>query len=340
MAQLLASGGPTPSAPASGRPAAQSSAGLLDLPVPILQLILASSGRGGAEAACACSALRDAFQTALACPDLVALFLLKRFGPATALFHVYNTAQLRQRLLGEVRGGPGQDAATDCLIRKLLRLGASPRVQERFMLAAAAGAGDTQVVRTLLRAGVNAGASGGRALVAASAAGHVAAMEVLLRAGVSARAENGMPLRAACREGRVAAAQLLLRYRADPRAAASDALAEAARGGHLALVLELLAAGADPRVGGSRALAEAEAAGHGCVVLALQAAGAQSEAKSGPALRKATKGSPDRRPFGGSCPAGHAVTDSKRYDSREHGIVTSWRPDVVTSGSGAAAVRL
>ncbi|EFJ45197.1 hypothetical protein VOLCADRAFT_106146 [Volvox carteri f. nagariensis] len=163
-------------------------------------------------------------------------------------------------------------------------------VAERFLLTAAAGAGDTLVVRTLLRAGVNAGSCGGRALVAASAAGHVAVMEVLLRAGVSARAENGMPLRAACHEGRVAAARLLLHHGADPRAAASGALAEAARGGHLELVLELLAAGADPRVDGSRALVEASAAGHGCVVLALLVAGAQPHARNGLALRQAEAG--------------------------------------------------
>ncbi|GIL85784.1 hypothetical protein Vretimale_19526 [Volvox reticuliferus] len=267
-----------------------STPGLLDLPAPILQLILVSSGLGGVEATCACAGLRKAFKLALAYPELAAIYLIKRYGPNTALFHVYNKPQLRYYLRCDAHNGVDQDCATNKLIRELLRLGASPRVQERFLLTAAAGAGDTLVVRTLLRAGLNAGSCGGRALVAASAAGHVAAMEVLLRAGVSARAENGMPLRAACREGRVEAARLLLCHGADPRSAASGALMEAARGGHLGLVLELLAAGADPRVDGSRALVEAAAAGHGCVVLALLVAGAQPHARNGLALQQAEAG--------------------------------------------------
>ncbi|GLI71684.1 hypothetical protein VaNZ11_016968 [Volvox africanus] len=266
-----------------GRYATVSTPGLLDLPEPILQLIVASSGGSGV--ACSCAALRKAFQCAFACPELAAIFLIKRYGPNTALFHVYNTSQPRYSLLSGVHDGTDQDNVTNKLVRELLRMGASPRVQERFLLTAAAAAGDTLVVRTLLRAGVNASSCGGRSLVAASAAGHVAVMELLLRAGVSARAENGMPLRAACREGRVAAARLLLHHGADPRAAASSALVEAARGGHLTLVLELLASGADPRVDGSRALVEAAAAGHGCVVLALLVAGAQPPARNGLTLR-------------------------------------------------------
>ncbi|GIL85874.1 hypothetical protein Vretimale_8946 [Volvox reticuliferus] len=273
-----------------GRYATVPTPGLLDLPAPILQLILASSGSGGLEAARSCAALRKAFQSALACPELAAIFLIKRYGPNTALFHVYNASQLRDYLLCGVHDGTDQDCVTNKLVRELLRMGASPRVQERFLLTAAAAAGDTSVVRTLLRAGVNAGSCGGRALVAASAAGHVAVMEVLLRAGVSARAENGMPLRAACREGRVAAARLLLCHGADPRAVASNALLEAARGGHLTLVLELLAAGADPRVDGSRALVEAAAAGHSCVALALLMAGGQPHARNRLALRQAARG--------------------------------------------------
>ncbi|EFJ40614.1 hypothetical protein VOLCADRAFT_99594 [Volvox carteri f. nagariensis] len=204
-----------------------------------------------------------------------------------SLFRLYGSPGLREYL---VHHSEVSAAAVDAIVTELLKLGAALKPQERFLLTAAAGAGDTLVVRTLLRAGVNAGSCGGRALVAASAAGHVAVMEVLLRAGVSARAENGMPLRAACHEGRVAAARLLLRHGADPRAAASGALAEAARGGHLELVLELLAAGADPRVDGSRALVEASAAGHGCVVLALLVAGAQPHARNGLALRHAEAG--------------------------------------------------
>ncbi|GIL67572.1 hypothetical protein Vafri_20935 [Volvox africanus] len=270
-----------------GRCTTASTPGLLDLPAPILQLVLMSSGSGGLEAACSCAGLRKAFMSALACPELAAVYLIKRYGPNTALFHVYNKPQLRRHLLCDAHSGTDQDCATNKLVRELLRLGASPRVQERFLLTAAAGAGDTLVVRTLLRAGLNAGSCGGRALVAASTAGHMAVMEVLLRAGVSARAENGLPLRAACREGRVAAARLLLRHGADPRAAASSALVEAARGGHLTLVLELLAAGADPRVDGSRALVEAAASGHGCVVLALLVAGAQPHARNGLALQQA-----------------------------------------------------
>ncbi|GIL55956.1 hypothetical protein Vafri_11419 [Volvox africanus] len=270
-----------------GRYATVSTPGLLDLPEPILQLIIASSGSGGSGAACSCAALRKIFHSALACPELAAIFLIKRYGPNTALFHVYNASQPRYYLLSGVHDVTGQDYVTNKLVRELLRMGASPRVQERFLLTAAAAAGDTLVVRTLLRAGVSASSCGGRALVAASTAGHMAVMEVLLRAGVSARAENGLPLRAACREGRVAAARLLLRHGADPRAAASSALVEAARGGHLTLVLELLAAGADPRVDGSRALIEAAASGHGCVVLALLVAGAQPHARNGLALRHA-----------------------------------------------------
>ncbi|KXZ41619.1 hypothetical protein GPECTOR_358g126 [Gonium pectorale] len=209
---------------------------------------------------------------------------------------VYGCPQVRKRLLQNLPSSDDAAAAIDLLVRSLLQLGAALKPQARFLLSAAAAAGDTRVLRTLLRSGVDAGGCGGRALVAAAAAGQLGSCQLLLAAGVSARAENGMPLRAACREGQVAAARLLLAAGADPRAAAGAALAEAARGGHLVLVLELLGAGADPRVDGSRALVEAAAAGHGCCVLALLVAGAQPGARGGEAARRAAEGRHDTVP--------------------------------------------
>ncbi|PNH07658.1 Ankyrin repeat domain-containing protein [Tetrabaena socialis] len=275
---------------------------LLDLPSPLLHLILAASGSGAAAAAC--SALRAASASALSCPQLAASFLLSRFGPTTALFHVYGNPLLRRHLLRGCRTSPplpctaaaggaeaggamalaGQDAATDTLVRELLRRGASHRIQARFLLAAAAAQGDTRVVRTLLRAGVDACSCGGRALVAAASAGQLGPLQVLLRAGVSPRAENGGALRSACTAGNLEAVRMLLAHGADPRVGGGGALAEAARGGHLQVVLALLAAGADPRAEGSRALAEAAAGGHAAVALGLLVAGAQAGARGGAAL--------------------------------------------------------
>ncbi|GFR46959.1 hypothetical protein Agub_g8609 [Astrephomene gubernaculifera] len=268
---------------ANAGPTAAPDPGFLDLPEPILQQILVLSGSGGPAAACACSYLQTTFDAALTSPELAARFLIVRYGPSTALFHVYGPNGVARFLLRGASGGLSHDDATNKLIRELLRLGASPHAQARFLLAAAAGAGDTRTLRTILSAGgLSPGASGGggRALVAAAAGGHLPVMQLLLRAGVSARAESGMPLRAACREGHLAAVRLLLSHGADPRVAAGAALAEAARGGHLEVVSELLATGTvDCRTpAAAAALSAAAAAGRDDVVVALLAAGVRPPA--------------------------------------------------------------
>ncbi|KAG2447880.1 hypothetical protein HYH02_007336 [Chlamydomonas schloesseri] len=269
---------------------------LTDLPVPVLQHIVAMSGTSAV--ACASHMLQAVFTSVVGCPGLCARFLLARHGAATALYHAYNAPELRMLLQplssSQASSAPAEShAAHDAflsLIKELLKLGAHLKPQARFLLTAAASYGDTRVLEILLRNGADAASCGGRALVAAASAGFTEAMDLLLAAGVSARAENGAALRAACKHGQLAAARVLLRRGADPRAAAGAALVEAAGMGHLAVVLELLAAGADARADGSRALQEAAAGGYAPVVLALLVAGAQPGARNGLALRRAAAG--------------------------------------------------
>lgn len=103
------------------------SASLPDLPTPLLQLVLISAGSSAPAAAC--RELRRAFTSAMACPDLAAQFLMARHGPETALFHVYGSPTVRRMLLAQLQSAAARDAATDKLVRHLLRLGATPGVQ-------------------------------------------------------------------------------------------------------------------------------------------------------------------------------------------------------------------
>lgn len=84
------------------------STSLRDLPMPLLQRVLVQSGTGAAPAALSCRELSDALANALSQPALVALFLLSRYGPSTALFHVYDEG-IQKSLL---RGKCSHEAAT------------------------------------------------------------------------------------------------------------------------------------------------------------------------------------------------------------------------------------
>ncbi len=87
------------------------STSLRDLPMPLLQRVLVQSGTGAAPAALSCKELFDALVGpggALSQPSLAALFLLSRYGPSTALFHVYDEGIQK----GLHRGKCSHEAAT------------------------------------------------------------------------------------------------------------------------------------------------------------------------------------------------------------------------------------
>ncbi|KXZ48387.1 hypothetical protein GPECTOR_28g794 [Gonium pectorale] len=64
--------------------------GLLDLPDPLLESILAACGSGARGAYASCTALRSAWRTALSHPSGAAAYLLSRYGAHGAEVHVYD----------------------------------------------------------------------------------------------------------------------------------------------------------------------------------------------------------------------------------------------------------
>lgn len=105
---------------------------LLGLPTPVIQRVLVTAGSGGAAAAMSCSALSKLWDDALACPSLLARFLLARHGTFTALLHIYSDSS-HKVLLKPCRSPEEQDALLGTVVDELLQAGALIQPQVRLL---------------------------------------------------------------------------------------------------------------------------------------------------------------------------------------------------------------
>ncbi|GLC33289.1 hypothetical protein PLESTB_000350200 [Pleodorina starrii] len=285
--------------PDLGRDHAESTAAaspsLLDLPITVLEQLLASAGRGAGGAARSCRALASAWRTAAARPELAARYLLATFGPNLAAAFLYDIPQLitlvrqawtsaaapRTASAAAAASGDvdGDDAAAAAVLRCLLLEGADAAGVAEEVIVGAAERGHARVVLMLLHLAAR-GTVGGVDFTGGDGDGDDGdgdngggrTRRLAKPSCMSCGEEGGsrLALAAAARAGHVGVVQSVLLAAPSPGPGAlTTALAAASENGHLAVLLELLyGSAACSGGGGSGGWVGCDAAAVGAALLA------------------------------------------------------------------------
>jgi len=200
-----------------------------------------------------------------------------------SLLHGVPNPTMLRLMLGRIAANPAFAAAAVTLMEH----GADLRLGGGQELAAAAGAGNLQVMTHMLDRWADVHAQQDEALMRAVRRGRYEAVDLLLQRGASADARDNTAIRTAIRRGDVGLTHLLLLHGACFHASMSQrtsALRDASRLGKVDMIEFLLARGADVHVGQDIALRSAVRYGHLESVRALLRHNAHVNALSGEPL--------------------------------------------------------
>ncbi|EFJ51405.1 hypothetical protein VOLCADRAFT_87656 [Volvox carteri f. nagariensis] len=173
-------------------------------------------------------------------------FLLARYGPLTAVRHLYSLSHHSQ--LSHRASAQEQDEIISEILRELCEAGAELALHDALLLMQAARAGHISVVSELIRVAKPSTFALSRALTAASETGRREVVRALLAAGAPAAAYQSAALSAAVAHGDPEVVYVLCATGADPAADHSRALRRAVQLGHIEAARTLLQYGADVRV--------------------------------------------------------------------------------------------